>query len=169
MKKIALFIATFLLWFLLVWPLNPQNGALQMPDIIVGLVVALVVTLIMREFTVQRFRRLVNPVRYLWIFAYAAIFIYYLVKANLDVAYRILHPAMPIEPGIVKVRTNLKTATAITTLANSITLTPGTLTVDITDDGYLYVHWINVKTKEGEKAAQMILGRFEWFIKKIFE
>ena len=87
----------------------------------------------------------------------------------MDVVYRALHPAMPIRPGIVKIRTNLKTDSAITALANSITLTPGTLTVDLTDDGFLYIHWINVKSDDVEQATRIIAQQFEWFIRKIFE
>jgi multicomponent Na+:H+ antiporter subunit E len=97
------------------------------------------------------------------------VFLYYLVKANFDVMYRALHPQMPIKPGIVKIKTNLKTDSAITALANSITLTPGTLTVDVTDDGYLYIHWINVAAEDVEQATKHISETFEWFIKRIFE
>ncbi|MDD5675372.1 MAG: Na+/H+ antiporter subunit E, partial [Chitinivibrionales bacterium] len=80
-----------------------------------------------------------------------------------------LHPAMPIKPGVVKVKTTLTTATGIAVLANSITLTPGTHTIDVTPDGYLYVHWINVKTHDRDLATALIVGRFEWIIKRIFE
>ena len=76
---------------------------------------------------------------------------------------------MPISPGIVKIKTNLTTDSGITALANSITLTPGTLTVDITDDGFLYIHWINVKSDDVEQATKLISQKFEWFLKKIFE
>jgi multicomponent Na+:H+ antiporter subunit E len=92
-----------------------------------------------------------------------------MVKANFDVLYRVLHPQMPIKPGIVKIKTNLKTDSGITALANSITLTPGTMTVDLTDDGFLYVHWINVRSDDIEQATKIIAGTFEWFIKRIFE
>jgi multicomponent Na+:H+ antiporter subunit E len=83
---------------------------------------------------------------------------------------------MPIKPGIVKIRTMLKTDSGITALANSITLTPGTLTVDLTNEGepasqetFLYIHWINVKSDDVEQATKLIAKRFEWFLKKIFE
>ncbi len=92
-----------------------------------------------------------------------------MLQANLDVVYRVVHPLMPIHPGIVKVRTTLKTDTARTVLANSITLTPGTMTVDITDEGYLYIHWINVQETDIEKATAAIVARFEEFLEKIFE
>ena len=100
---------------------------------------------------------------------YVLVFFYYIIIANLDVVYRALHPQMPIHPGIVKIKTRLKSESGITALANSIALTPGTLTVDLTDDGYLYVHWINVKAKDTEEATRMIAQKFEYFLEKIFE
>jgi multicomponent Na+:H+ antiporter subunit E len=54
-------------------------------------------------------------------------------------------------------------------LANSITLTPGTMTVDMTDDGYLYVHWINVKSDDIEEATRHIVSKFEGVLRRIFE
>jgi multicomponent Na+:H+ antiporter subunit E len=97
-------------------------------------------------------------------------FLWECFKANLDVAYRVLHPRLPIHPGIVKVRTKLTTDTALTFLANSITLTPGTMSVDIDkDNGILYIHWIDVKTKDVESATRIIVDRFEKVLKKIFD
>jgi multicomponent Na+:H+ antiporter subunit E len=75
---------------------------------------------------------------------------------------------MPIKPGIVKVKLNLKTNIAKTILANSITMTPGTISVDIIDD-IIYVHWIYVSSEDPEVYSQKISGRFEKYIKKIFE
>ena len=91
-----------------------------------------------------------------------------MIKANFDVAYRVLHPEMPINPGIVKVKTTLKTETGKTFLANSITLTPETRTVDIVDDN-LYVHWINVSTLDPEEQTKIIVARFEKFLRRICE
>ena len=63
----------------------------------------------------------------------------------------------------------LTTASARTALANCITLTPGTLTIDVAEGGVFYIHWINVATEDDEAAAREILGRFERYIGKIFE
>ena len=112
--------------------------------------------------------RLLDPRRWLWFVLYVPYFVYYCVKANLDVAYRVLHPDMPIRPGIVRVKTELTSDVGKTVLANSITLTPGTLTVDIVDDK-LYVHWINVTTKDVEEETEAIVKRFEGLLKRIFE
>jgi multicomponent Na+:H+ antiporter subunit E len=93
-----------------------------------------------------------------------------MIKANFDVAYRVVHPKLPIKPGIVKVKTKLKSDTGLTFLANSITLTPGTMSVDIDkENGYLYIHWINVKSTDIEKATEIIVSRFEKILEKIFE
>ncbi len=44
-----------------------------------------------------------------------------------------------------------------------------TMTVDLTDDGFLYIHWINVRAEDVEQATKQISETFEWFIKRIFE
>ena len=75
---------------------------------------------------------------------------------------------MPIKPGIVKVKTTLKTDIGKTFLANSITMTPGTITIDIIDDEF-YIHWIYVSSKDPQVYTNKILGRFEKYIKRIFE
>lgn len=106
--------------------------------------------------------------RWLWLFIYVPYFLYLCVKANLDVAYRVIHPDLPIRPGIVKVTTSLKTNLAKTFLANSITLTPGTLVVDMVGSD-LYVHWINVTTDDPEQQRQAIVQPFEPLLKRIFE
>ena len=162
MKQLGLFVMLVLVWVLLVWPPGVQ-------DIVAGVVVALFVAWLLRDPPLSGHRVWIQPMRYLWFFAYLGVLTYYVIKANFDVAYRVLHPAMPIRPGIVKVKTELKTAPAITALANSITLTPGTLTVNASSDGILYVHWINVTTMDTEEASECIVRRFEWFLKRIFE
>jgi multicomponent Na+:H+ antiporter subunit E len=52
-------------------------------------------------------------------------------------------------------------------LANSITLTPGTLSVDIRDE-FIYVHWINVEGKDIETATDSIVKKFEKYLKEIY-
>ncbi len=69
-------------------------------------------------------------------------FLYQVVLANLDVAYRTLHPKMPIQPTLVKAKTRLKTEMGKVTLANSITLTPGTVTIDVDEKGQFMIHAI---------------------------
>jgi multicomponent Na+:H+ antiporter subunit E len=81
----------------------------------------------------------------------------------------VLHPKMPIRPGFVRIKTRLRRPASRAVLCNSITLTPGTLAVDIFDDGTMVVHWIYVRTLDPDEAAERTIGRFEWFIERIFE
>jgi multicomponent Na+:H+ antiporter subunit E len=90
------------------------------------------------------------------------------VLSNFDVARRVLSPKLDINPGIVKVRTRLKNPVGRLILANSITLTPGTLSVDIVDD-HLYIHWVDVKAQDVEQASRRIAASFEKFLEVIFD
>lgn len=169
LKRLTLFVVAFGLWLLLVWPFGPEPGQFKWEDIFIGLIVAGVVALVMREFSVQLFSRMLNPVRYFWFGVFAAVFLYHLIRANFDVAYRVLHPKIPIHPGIVKVKSTLKTETALTVLANSITLTPGTLTVEVKPDGTFYVHWMNILGHDQEEFRRRTIGRYEDLIRRVFE
>lgn len=72
-------------------------------------------------------------------------FFYELFLANIAVAKAVLSPRLAIKPGIIAYRTELKSPVAITWLANLITLTPGTLTMYLSDDhDTLYIHTLNV-------------------------
>jgi multicomponent Na+:H+ antiporter subunit E len=167
MRRLVYFILAFIVWVFLTWPF--ADGKIDIQVIIAGLIASLIVAILFHEILPQEHIVFISPVRIFWTVVYIPVFFYYVIKANLDVVYRALHPRMPINPGIVKIKTNLKTESGITALANSITLTPGTLTVDLTDDGFLYVHWINVKSDDVEEATEHIARRFEWFLQKIFE
>ena len=167
MRRLVYFVLAFIVWILVAWPF--ADGRVDLQIVVAGLLASFLAAILFHEILPKEHHVFISPVRVFWFLVYVPVFFYYVIRANFDVVYRALHPAMPIRPGIVKIKTNLKTDSAITALANSITLTPGTLTVDLTDDGYLYVHWINVKADDVEQATQLISQRFEWFLRKIFE
>jgi len=167
MRRLIYFVLAFVVWLVLTWPVVDNKIDVQV--VIAGLVSSAVVALLFHEMLPKEHHIFISPVRVFWLALYVPVFFYYLVKANFDVMYRALHPRMPIKPGIVKIKTNLKTDSAITALANSITLTPGTMVVDLSSDGFLYVHWIYVKSDDVEQATKCISETFEWFIKRIFE
>ncbi len=75
---------------------------------------------------------------------------------------------MPIKPGIVAIKTTLKGDISKLILANSITLTPGTFTLDIIDDTYL-IHWIWVESADMDEASKIIAHKFERYIKEFGE
>lgn len=91
---------------------------------------------------------------------YILIFLKNLIIANIDVAKIVLNPKLPINPGVVEIETSKKTAFKKFVIANSITLTPGTLTLDVINDK-MYIHWIDVSTKDMRQAGEIIKGDFE--------
>jgi multicomponent Na+:H+ antiporter subunit E len=97
---------------------------------------------------------------------YLVLFVWELVTANVDVAYRVLHPGMPINPDVVEIPLRVETDLAVTTIANSITLTPGTLTMDYDAEGNtLYVHAISTEDPESVVAP---IRRWEDYALRIF-
>jgi len=147
-------------------------GIWSYEEIIFGIVLSAIVGLIAGKIFVKKDFRMANPVRWLTFIAYViGPFFVGVVKANIDVAYRVI--TGKINPGIVKISPDLKTDLGITMLANSITLTPGTLSVDIDEDkNDLYIHWINVKKEALQKKpvdCKYVCGNFPKWIRRITE
>jgi len=155
-----LFVSLFIIWLML-------TSSFHWQELVVGALISLVLALVLNE----RYRELGLPPigvkRIVWALAYIVVLLKEIVIANFDVAYRVIHPKMPIKPGIVIIRTSLKRDIAKLILANSITLTPGTFTLDIKDDRIL-IHWINVQAEETREATQVIGEKFEKYLRVIF-
>lgn len=112
-------------------------------ELIVGAVFAVMVGALVRNRYIKKSRRMLNPKRWFTFIIYLFPFFFAMAQANVDVAYRVITGR--INPSIVKINPNLKNDMSLTILANSITLTPGTLSVDVDEKtNELYVHWINV-------------------------
>ncbi|MCK4768177.1 MAG: Na+/H+ antiporter subunit E [Desulfobacula sp.] len=90
--------------------------------------------------------------------------IWEIIKANFHLLYLAFHPRMKelIDPHIITFKTNLKSDIAITTLANSITLTPGTITVTADNDGVFRVHAID------RESADALPGTMLKKVAKVF-
>lgn len=162
-SRIVVFIFSFLVWAALTDVKNYQ-------EVLIGLAIALIISLIAGQFliTTEKSRGIVKRVAHFFIYIFK--FVWEMVKANLEVAYLVIHPKVPIKPGIVKIKTKLNKDSAITVLANSITLTPGTLTIDVNKDKQeLYIHWIKVKTDKVDEATNEIGQRFEKTLTEVFE
>ena len=101
MRYLALFILSFLFWLLLTFDVSLVNLA-------VGAIAALITSSLFGKYFYDRLYKFLQPHRYFWLLIYLVILIWECIKANFDVAYRVLHPAMPIKPGIVKVKLELQ-------------------------------------------------------------
>ncbi|RKD97985.1 Na+/H+ antiporter subunit E [Halopiger aswanensis] len=118
-----------------------------------GLVVGLPIAFVFRRLYVERIDigRGVHALPYAGL--YLGAFIWELVRANLDMVYRVLAPGMPIEPEVILVPLRAETDVAITLLANSVTLTPGTVTLDYdAETNALYVHAVDGRDPEAIAA-----------------
>jgi len=141
-------------------------------EVAFGALLSAIVGFVARKVFVKDSFRMLNPVRWFIFLGYLiGPFFVALTKANLDVAYRVI--TNKIKPGIVRISPELKTDFGITLLANSITLTPGTLSVDIDEDtNDLFIHWINVDEKALEKKpvdCKCICGNFPKWVRRIAE
>ena len=154
------FAILFAIWGGLTSTFNPQ-------ELIAGAVLSLIIASFSYKTFTEYGLKFFHPQKIFYIIKYLFVFIIALIKANLDVARRVIDPKLPINPGIVEYKTQLTDNAAKVILANSITLTPGTLTVDIKDDK-LYIHWIDVVSKEPEIIYKEIGENFEKVLKEIF-
>ena len=159
-RYLTAFIVSYGVWLALVGTLNWQELLMG------GVLSAIVAAFGWRYFSEAGFSHL-SVKKVVYLIAYIPVFFWAMIKANFDVAYRVIHPRMPINPGIVLIKTDLKSDSGKLALANSITLTPGTLTMDVKGENLL-IHWINVKSTDTDEATRIISKRFERFLKVIF-
>ncbi len=151
--SIGLFATLFLFWILL-------NGTVAVDVFLIGVLVSLAITVLFHEGLSFLSEFSFMPKAFAATFRYLGYFFIELVRANVKLAVIVLTPSLPIKPGIVKVRTRLQSRMGRLLLANSITLTPGTLTVEL-DGEWLYVHWVTVETEDIEEATARIVTGFE--------
>ncbi|QTA38051.1 Na+/H+ antiporter subunit E [Thermosipho ferrireducens] len=155
------FIVIFFTWILL-------TGSFDLAELLVGFAVSLVIAGILKRYYSIKFDGKFISRIIKFVFIYLPVFILEMIRANIDVARRVLSPSLPINPGFVRIKTNLHKDISKLALANSITLTPGTLTLDVEKDS-LYIHWIDVKTTDPDEKKELIAGKFERILKGVYE
>ena len=168
---LSTFILCFLFWMLLVWSVAPR-------ELILGVVIAAIVAAFTSRFFIhnQAFY-LYNPVRLaILIFYLVIVFLWEMIKANVSMAAIVLSPNMKdYKPGIIRVLAGEKPASTygMALVSNCITLTPGTITLDVAEDeegnNYYYIHWINVAETDRVKAGEAIKGTMEKWIGRVWK
>lgn len=168
-------VVLYLFWLLITGQIVAIfKGEPAVQVLIAGVLVSVVTALFSARFFIHsKAFYFFNPVKLCTLLFYCfVIFPWELTKANFDVARRALSPRLPVNPGIVKVPVDLKKEYAQAMLANSITLTPGTITMDIAEEKgktYYYIHWINVTEQDPAKAGDAIKGTLEKWVRRIWE
>ena len=164
---VSTFVVCFAFWLLLTWSFTMQ-------ELIAGGVVSLAVALFAARFFIhEKAFWFANPVKLLsGLFYWICIFPVELVKANVNMAKICFGGCKKINPGIVKVPVDLKSDYGQAALANSITLTPGTITMEVTEEEgqtYYYIHWIDVAAPSGKEAGDAIKGTLEKGLRRVWE
>lgn len=160
-SKISAILLLFALWILLSSPVSAQ-------EVIAGAFLSLLLILtpvssprLLKEF-------ILTPKRVIYMLGFLVVFVIEVIKSNIDIALRVIQPVIPIKPGIVRVKTGLNSRIGRLLLANAITLTPGTITVDIHKD-QLFIHWIYIDAEDIEAATKKIVSKFERYLEVIFD
>jgi len=164
---VVIFVLSAAAYLLLAW----CGGGIDLVEVGIAVVLGVIMAMSVRSWNPERswtFAGL-NPLRWMaFVFYLSLPFLWGMIKANFDVALRVI--TGKIRPGIVKVDSGLKGSLALAMLANSITLTPGTLTVDVDESGgtgVFYIHWINVTDEN--PPERKIYGSFGKWARRVAE
>lgn len=155
------FLVLMMAWVMLNWTFDPVN-------LIIGASISLFISVVFCS-KCDLFSEInLTPKAFAYTFMYLFVFFTELIKANIDVTRRVLSPSLPINPGIVKVKTKLKSKMARLILADSITLTPGTFVIQVEDDIF-YIHWVDVVNENVEKATEDLVRKFEKYLEVLYD
>jgi multicomponent Na+:H+ antiporter subunit E len=138
-------------------------GSWTPQELIAGGILAIIVAALTSGFHFRDNKMRRSPIRVILAFIYILIpFFIEMAKANMDVAIRVF--TGKIRPGIIKYNPKVKSDFGTMLIANSITLTPGTLTVHVDEESNdLYVHLLNVEPGKEQKEVWEGKDLFSWF------
>lgn len=165
-------LAAFILLYAAFLLYSTPTSATLLADLLLGAAVSFVGALfVARVLTTGSGSKVFNPRRWAWLLAYALHYFTLMeLRAHLDVIKRILHPKMPLRPGIVRVPYYVRTDHGIVAVANSVTNTPGTVVVDLDVEAKrFYIHWINVLSTEERACFEAITKDFERYARRAFD
>lgn len=155
---------------LLVWSVEPR-------ELLLGALVSAGAALFAGRFLIHRCAfYLFHPGRLILLAVYGGvIFFWEVIKANIGMAKLVFSPKLAYRAGVIRIpgSDDIRSEYGLAMVSNSITLTPGTITVDVAGDedgyNYYYVHWIDVETTDRDSAGEMIKGRMERWIGRIWK
>lgn len=157
----------FWLWGLLTVAWIAANSSVAIEPVVTGaLISAALAYVFARHSDVWQGMRLSPRALYHFV-AYSGVFMREMVRANLNMLRYVYAPRIDLKPGIIGIKTRLKSPAGRLALANSIALTPGSLVVDIEGDT-LFIHLLDVKTTDIDEATRMIAGPFEKHLGEVF-
>lgn len=164
---LATFVLCYLCWIVFTLSFTTQ-------ELLAGAIISLAVSIFSARFLIhEKPLYIFKPKRFFALIHYCLfVFTKELWRTNLDLAKKALAPKLTVKPGIVKIPSELKSEYGLALLGNSITLKPGTITMEIVEENgknYFYIHWIDVITTRSKEAGEAIKGTLEKRIRRIFK
>jgi multicomponent Na+:H+ antiporter subunit E len=157
----------FWLWLLLTFVWIAISSSLAIESIATGVLIsAALAYMFARKFEIWGGIGF-SPQRLYHFILYTLVFVVELVRANITMMRYVYAPRIDVDPGVVTVKTGLKSPIGRLALANSISLTPGSLVLDISEDG-LTVHCLDMRTVDPDDASGTIAGPFEKHLERSF-
>jgi len=157
----------FWLWILLTVIWTAANSAFAVELFLTGVLISAVLAyMFTRNSRVWKDVRF-TPSRLYQFCLYMCVFMIEIVRSNINMMRYVYALRININPGVVRIKTRLKTPVGRLALANSIALTPGSLVIEIDGDS-LFVHWLDVKTSDTDEATRLIAGPFEEHLRRAF-
>ena len=136
-------ILLFILWVIF-------NGRITVEIAVIGVIISLAVTIFCKKFFYQEKRNTKHIIQEDFMtVAYIGVLVVEIIKANIAVLTIMLSNKIEIEPYFCHFKTDLKNPIHRILLANSITLTPGTITVELSEDGEYKVHCLDKSFADG--------------------
>ena len=157
----------FWLWLLLTFVWIAISSSLAIESIATGVLISAALAYVFaRKFEVWGGISF-SPQRLYHFILYTLMFVMELVRANITMMRYVYAPRIDVDPGVVTVKTGLKSPIGRLALANSISLTPGSIVLDISEDG-LTVHCLDMRTVDPDDASGAIAGPFEKHLERSF-
>lgn len=160
-RHLVLFFLALLFWVLLTWSLSTASLA-------AGLMVALITSVLFGKYFYTSIYKLTQFKRFYMVIPFLAFFTWQCIKANFDVAWRVIQRKIPIQPAIIKIPLVVQTELGRAILSCALSMTPGTIVIDIKED-MMYVHWIYVDKKDPDTYTTQRIRKFEKYISTIFD
>ena len=146
-RKVLLASLLFIFWIVL-------TATFVAYELVLGAICSAFAAVISVSILVHTLDRRITPMVMLRFPVYALAMIWEITKANIDVALIIINPKLPVDPRIIEYKTYLPDDLPRTVFADSITLTPGTVTVELEEDR-LYVHCLAPHHEEGLREGRL--------------
>lgn len=150
------------LFITLLWVLLKDEEVLRIQTVTTGFIIGSFIVFLMRRFFGGRFylHRLLSVIKLIFIF------ISEMIKSSITVIKHILSPKINVQPGIFKYKTILEGDWEVTTLALLLTLTPGSVVMEVNEEGNVfYVHAMDIKRYQAD--LERSLGVFEKAIMEV--